>query len=119
MNIKRQNGQHIYKGLGSHHVSYTSMNTMPEAGIMIAAPDTKYIFYSKNNDRDKIKNSEKFYVRIMYGRNCFQHDCRYIQYDQDNEKGIDELVPFTVAYFRMKEYVHLLFGCMVHFRCWF
>ena len=58
------------------------------AGVMVAAPDTKYIFYRKNNDRYKIKYPEKLCVRRVNFRNRLQHDGCYIQYDQDYKKAI-------------------------------
>ena len=83
-------------------------------GIMIAAPYTQYIFNSKNYYRYCVKYVKEiivFFMNWLYG---FHHHCNHVQYDQDDNKPIDDFIPPGITQLRMKQYVNLMFGGMIH-----
>ena len=53
-------------------------------------------------------------MRLVNGWNGFNHDRRYVQYDQGDNKPVNDPVPLCVTQFRVEQHVNLFFGCVVH-----
>src|SRR6185436_2545355 len=93
MHIKREYSEQVNERIKRKYISQTAVNAMPIAGIMIAAPYTKEILYGKNDYGYKIKYPEKLFMRLVNGWNSFNHDRRYVQYDQGDNKPVNDPVP--------------------------
>jgi hypothetical protein len=63
---------------------------------MIAAPHPQYIFHRKNDHRYHIEYVEEMKIFFMNGLHGFPHYSRYIQNNEDDDKAIEDFIPFGI-----------------------
>ena len=82
--------------------------------IMVAAPDSQYILNGKYEYRHHIKIMKERSVFIVNWLYRFENNSGHIQYNENNDKGIQYFVPAGITQFGMKQDMNFMFGGMIH-----
>ena len=77
--------------------------------MVIGRPNPQQIFNCKDDDRNRVKITEEFFVWVVDGRNRFEDYSCNIQHNKRDQKYIDNLIPIGKSFIGVKQFIDFFF----------